>query len=141
MKTRVLILCTGNSCRSQMAEGVLRHYGGDRFEVQSAGTHPSVVNETAIRVMKEIGIDISHHRSKSVREFLGQPFDYVITVCDQAAESCPAFPGVSKRLHWSFPDPFHGEGAAELLEESRKVRDSIHARFKAFAFNGPSDPP
>ena len=120
----------------------MRHYGGDRFEVHSAGTHPSVVNETAIQVMKAIGIDISHHRSKSVKEFLGQHFDYIITVCDQAAESCPTFPGASKKLHWSFPDPFRGDGSAEkILEEFRKVRDGIHARFKAFALNGPSERP
>src|ERR1039457_6342079 len=93
-KKKVLILCTGNSCRSQMAEGILRHFGGDRFEVFSAGTKPSIVNPIAIKVMKEIGIDISGHRSKHVDEFKGQKIDYVITVCDNAKESCPIFPGV-----------------------------------------------
>src|SRR5579872_3565200 len=93
MKQRVLILCTGNSARSQMAEGWLRHLAGDRFEVASAGTHPSSVNPLAIEAMRERGIDISSHRSKSVQEFVSQPFDYVITVCDAAAEACPIFPG------------------------------------------------
>src|SRR3989338_4383202 len=108
MKTRVLILCTGNSCRSQMAEGILRHYSGDKFEVHSAGSAPTKVDETAIKAMEEIGIDISRNRSKHVKEFLGQRFDYVITVCDKASETCPTFPGTAKRLHWSFPDPPHG---------------------------------
>ena len=126
MKRRVLILCTGNSCRSQMAEGVLRHYGGDRFEVFSAGTKPSKVNETAILLMSEIGIDISGQRSKHVSEFSGQRFDTIITVCDNAKESCPVFPGNSEKLHWSFPDP-------ESLDQFREVRDSIHAKFKQYA--------
>jgi len=137
MKTRVLILCTGNSCRSQMAEGVLRHYGGGRFEVESAGSEPSSVNETAVQVMKEIGIDISGHRSKHVKEFLGKHFHYIITVCDKANESCPVFPGVSRRLHWAFPDPPHSkEITGQVLDEFRKVRDSIHERFKKFASDG-----
>ncbi len=134
MKTRVLILCTGNSCRSQMAEGILRHYGADRFEVESAGSEPSQVNPTAIEVMKEIGIDISRHRSKHVREFLGKHFYYIITVCDKANESCPIFPGPSQRLHWSFPDPPHAkEITGEVKDEFRRVRDMIHEKFKSFA--------
>ncbi len=134
MNTRVLILCTGNSCRSQMAEGVLKHYGGDRFEVFSAGTNPSGLNETAVQVMKEIGIDISQQRSKSVEEFMGQHFDVIITVCDSAREACPVFPGGGQRLHWSFPDPLHGkETTAETLNEFRKVRDMIHEKFKKAA--------
>ena len=133
MKKRVLILCTGNSCRSQMAEGVLRYYRGNDFEVFSAGTKPSSVNSTAIKVMKEIGIDISGHRSKHVDEFKGQKMDYVITVCDDAKESCPIFPGAGKVMHWPFPDPPHGQGENEtVLEEFRKVRDMIVARFKSF---------
>ena len=137
MKTRVLVLCTGNSCRSQMAEGILRHYGSDNFEVESAGSDPSKVNQTAIKVMKEIGIDISHHRSKHVQEFLGQHFHYVITVCDKANEHCPIFPGPSVRLHWSFPDPPHSyEVTEEILNEFRRVRDMIHEKFKAFALKG-----
>ena len=137
MKTRVLILCTGNSCRSQMAEGILKHYGGDKFEVESAGSQPSKVNETAIKVMNEIGIDISKQRSKNVQEFLGRHFHYIITVCDKANESCPVFPGPSLRLHWSFPDPPHGkEENEETLNEFRKVRDMVHAKFKETALRG-----
>jgi arsenate reductase len=100
-KQRVLILCTGNSARSQMAEGLLRHDAGERFEVESAGTKPSSVRPEAIEAMRELGIDISEHRSKSVEEFEGQHFDYVITVCDNAKESCPVFFGAAKRLHHS----------------------------------------
>ena len=130
-KKKVLILCTGNSCRSQMAEGVLRHYGSGRYEVFSAGTKPSRVNPVAIQVMKEIGIDISGHRSKHVDEFKGQTFDYVITVCDNAKESCPFFSGYTKRLHWEFPDPPHDQQITKsVIEEFRKVRDMIHEKFK-----------
>jgi len=137
MKKRVLILCTGNSCRSQMAEGVLRHYGGSRYEVFSAGTKPSSVNPIAIQVMKEIGIDILEHRSKHVDEFKGQSFDYVITVCDNAKEACPFFPGNTKRLHWEFPDPPHGAVVTEsVIEEFRKVRDMIHEKFRIAAEKG-----
>jgi arsenate reductase len=136
-KTRVLILCTGNSCRSQMAEGVLRHYGSSHFEVFSAGTKPSFVNPIVIQVMNEIGIDISKYRSKHVDEFKGQSFDYVITVCDNAKESCPFFPGTTKRLHWGFPDPPHDKEITEsVMEEFRQTRDMIHEKFKAAAENG-----
>ena len=136
MKTRVLILCTGNSCRSQMAEGILRHYASDQFEVESAGSEPSKVNPIAIEIMNEIGIDISHHRSKHVKEFLGRYFHYIITVCDKANEACPIFPGPSQRLHWSFPDPPHSRWVTEeVKDEFRKVRDAIHEKFKAFALN------
>jgi arsenate reductase len=137
MKTKVLILCTGNSCRSQMAEGILRHYGSDKFEVFSAGTKPSKVNETAIEVMKEIGIDISGQQSKHVGDLLGRHFHYVITVCDNAKESCPIFPGSSTRLHWPFPDPPHDkEITEEVRQEFRKVRDLIHIQFKKAAETG-----
>ena len=140
MKKRILILCTGNSCRSQMAEGVLRHYGSSRYEVFSAGTKPSSVNPLAIQVMKEIGIDISEHRSKHVDEFKGQSFDYVITVCDNAKEACPFFPGNTKRLHWEFPDPPHAEAVTEaVLNEFRKVRDMILEKFKNVGLNGISE--
>lgn len=115
---RVLILCTGNSARSQMAEGILRNLAGDRFEVHSAGTNPTRVRAEAIEAMKEIGIDISGHWSKSVDEFVGQPFDYVITVCDHAREICPVFPAETGRLHWSFEDP-------HTLDDFRRVRDRI----------------
>src|SRR5437763_16911084 len=105
MKKRVLVLCTGNSARSQMAEGLLRQAAGEAFEVESAGTKPGIVRPEAIAAMKELGIDISGHRSKHVDEFDGQQFDYVITVCDSAKESCPVFMGAVKRLHHSFDDP------------------------------------
>jgi len=131
-KLRVLILCTANSARSQMAEGLLRHLAADRMEVFSAGTRTTSVNPFAIQAMAERGIDISHHRSKHLNEFLGQPFDYVITVCDAAAESCPIFPGKAERIHWSFPDPAAVEGEAAKAEAFRNVRDGLEARFKAW---------
>jgi arsenate reductase len=132
-KRRVLILCTGNSARSQMAEGLFRHEAGDDFEVFSAGTKPTTVRPEAIAVMDEIGIDISGHRSKSVDEFAGQPFDYVITVCDNANESCPVFPGATVRLHWPFEDPAAVQGSEEdRLAAFRRVRDRIHERMIEF---------
>jgi arsenate reductase len=128
-RTRVLILCTGNSARSQMAEGLLSHDGGERFEVSSAGTRPSHVRPEAIEAMKEVGIDISGHRSKSVDEFAGRPFDCVITVCDNAKESCPVFPAGTERIHWSFEDPAAVEGDWETrLAAFRRIRDEIRAR-------------
>lgn len=130
-KKKVLFLCTENSCRSQMAEGILRHLGGDEFDVFSAGTRPSVVNLMAIKVMAEIGIDISGHRSKSVEEFQGTSFDLVITTCDGARETCPVFPGIAHRLHWSFNDPAKAEGSEnEILSAFRKVRDEIKSRIQ-----------
>jgi arsenate reductase len=133
MKRRVLILCTGNSARSQMAEGLLRHEAGDCYEVHSAGTKPSVVRPEAIAAMAEIGIDISGHRSKSVDEFLERPPDLLITVCDSARESCPVFPGAVERLHWPFDDPAAVEGPeSERLAAFRRARDEIHARIKEF---------
>ena len=123
---RVLILCTGNSARSQMVEGLLRHDAAGRFEVESAGTHPSQVRPEAIAVMREIGIDISLHRSKSVEEFAGQQFDYVLTVCDKAKESCPVFPGHTNRIHHSFSDPSEVQGSEEeRLAAFRQLRDEI----------------
>jgi len=123
---KVLFLCTGNSCRSQMAEGLLRHYYGDKYEVYSAGTKPSIVHPKAIQIMQEIGIDISNQRSKSVNEFKNESFDYVITVCDNAKESCPIFPGKSKRLHWSFIDPAEAIGDTEqVLTVFRMVLEQI----------------
>ena len=110
-KQTVLILCTGNSARSQMAEGLLRHDAGDLFDVHSAGTRPTTVRPEAIAVMREIGIDISDHRSKSVDEFVGREVDYVITTCDHTRELCPVFPGTTKHLHWSLPDPAAGSAA------------------------------
>ena len=116
-----------------MAEGILRDEAGDRFEVFSAGSKPSQVRREAIAVLSEIGIDISGHRSKSVAEFDGLEFDYVITVCDQAKELCPVFPGETKRLHWSFEDPAAVQGSdAHRKDAFRKVRDAIHARLSVF---------
>ena len=133
MKKTVLILCTGNSARSQMAEGLLRHDAGDRFEVASAGTHPSSVRPEAIAVMKEIGIDISGHRSKSIDEFASRDFDCVLTVCDNARESCPIYPGHGNRLHKGFEDPAAVEGSSEeKLAAFRKVRDQIREFLKTF---------
>ena len=133
MKARVLILCTGNSARSQMAEGLLRHDAGDRFDVERAGTHPSRVRPEAIAVMREIGIDISGHRSKSVDEFAGQQFDYVLTVCDNARESCPIYPGHANRLHHRFDDPAAVEGDEEQrLAAFRRVRDEIRDYLRGF---------
>jgi arsenate reductase (thioredoxin) len=133
MKKRVLILCTGNSARSQMAEGLLRAFGGERVEVFSAGTNPSIVRPEAIAVMSELGIDLSGHRSKHVREFDGKHFDYVITVCDNANESCPIFPGDTQRMHWSFPDPAAIEGSeTERLAAFRRVRDALAENFREF---------
>ena len=130
---RVLILCTGNSARSQMAEGLLRHEAGDRFEVCSAGTKPSQIRPEAIAVMKEIDIDISGHRSKSVDEFTGHEFDFIITVCDNARESCPVFPGGAQRLHWPFDDPAAVQGTeGERLAAFREIRDRMRARLMAF---------
>jgi arsenate reductase len=131
-KKRVLILCTGNVARSQMAEGILRHLSGDRFEVFSAGLAPSYVRPHAIAVMNEIGIDISHHRSKSLKEFLDASFDYVITVCDYANELCPVFPGPVKRIHWSIDDPVAGGSEEMQLAAFRRARDELQRRLQSF---------
>ena len=138
---RVLFLCTGNSARSQMAEGLLRHLAGDRFEVASAGVSPTKVRPEAIGVMRELGIDISHQRSKAVDEFVGREFDYVITVCDNANEQCPVFPGKTNRIHWSFDDPAAVEGdELARLAVFRRVRDEILQRLQLLvANNNPDD--
>jgi arsenate reductase (thioredoxin) len=133
-KQQVLILCTSNAVRSQMAEGLLRHDAGDRFEVSSAGTNPSQVRPEAIAVMRELGIDISGHRSKHVDEFRGQQFDYVLTVCDNAKESCPVFPGKTITLHHAFHPPAALKaGEAERLALFRRVRDEIRQYLRTFA--------
>jgi arsenate reductase len=133
-KKRVLILCTGNSARSQMAEGLLRHDSGERFDVESAGTSPSIVRPEAIAVMSELGIDISGHRSKSVVEFDGQKLDYVITVCNSARESCPVFFGAAKQLHHDFEDPASFNGSeTERLALFRRVRGELRAYLAEFA--------
>ena len=130
-RQRVLFLCTGNSARSQMAEGLLRQMAGDRFEVFSAGPRPVGLNPNAMAVMAEIGIDIAGNRSKSVDEFAGQQFDYVFTVCGKAKESCPIFPGGGRRLHQSFVDPAAAP-ADQQYEVFRKVRDQIADRLREF---------
>jgi arsenate reductase (thioredoxin) len=134
MTHRVLILCTGNCVRSQMAEGLLRHLGGSTYEVHSAGSHPNgYVSPLAIEAMREIGIDISAHRSKSVSEFAAQHFDTVITVCDSAAEECPVFPGGPQRIHWSIWDPGAATGSQEeRLAAFDRVRDDLAARLRKF---------
>jgi arsenate reductase len=126
MKPKVLFLCTGNSARSQMAEGYLRHVAGDRYEVMSAGIDPKGLNPLAVEAMREIGIDISRHRSKEAAEFLGTAVQYVVTVCDNAKEHCPIFPGTFKYLHWSLDDPASAKGSHEgKLVVFRRVRDQI----------------
>jgi arsenate reductase len=134
MKKRVLILCTGNSARSQMAEGILRRDGGEAFEVESAGVKPGRVRPEAIQAMHEIGIDISGHRSKSVDEFIGQEFETVITVCNNAKETCPVFPGKTQRVHRSFEDPPPPDVGSdeERLSIFRHVRDEIREWMKDF---------
>lgn len=125
-KRSILVLCTGNSARSQMAEGIIRHLYGDRFKVFSAGTHPSIVRPEAIKAMAEIGIDISGHRSKSVEEFAGREIDHVLTVCDNARENCPYFPARTKVIHHSFDDPAAVEGDEETrVAAFRIIRDQI----------------
>jgi arsenate reductase len=132
-KKRILILCTGNSARSQMAEGLLRHDAGDSFEVFSAGTKPSHVRPEAIAVMREVGIDISGHRSKSVDEFAGQSFDYVLTVCDNAKESCPVFPGRTAIIHKNFEDPAALQGSeVQRFALFRRVRDEMRSYLRVF---------
>jgi arsenate reductase (thioredoxin) len=130
---RVLFLCTHNSARSQMAEGLLRHLAGDRFEVASAGTEQTRVHPLAIAAMRELGIDIGGHSSKTLDAFTGERFDFVITVCDRANESCPIFPGAAERLHWGFDDPSAATGSeAERLAAFRTVRDAIRERLGDF---------
>jgi arsenate reductase len=130
-RQRVLFLCTHNSARSQMAEGFLRARAGDRFEVTSAGTEATRVNPLAVQAMAEVGVDLSGHTSKTLDRFVGEPWDYVITVCDSANQRCPVFPGRTQRLHWSFEDPSAATGTdAERLVVFRKVRDQIAGRIE-----------
>lgn len=137
-KKRVLFLCTHNSARSQMAEGLLRNMAGDRFDVFSAGTEETRVHPLAIEAMREAGIDISHHRSKTLDAFKGENFDSVITVCDRANESCPIFPGATQRIHWSFEDPSAAAGTdEEKLRAFRTVRDAIQQRLRKFILATP----
>lgn len=130
---RVLFVCVHNSARSQMAEAFLKKYGAGRFEVESAGLEPGVLNPVVVAAMQEVGIDISRNKTNSVFDFYkqGRLYSYVITVCDQGEDKCPIFPGVSQRLHWSFPDPSGFLGSAEeKLEKTRAVRDQIEAKIK-----------
>jgi len=133
---RVLFLCTANSARSQIAEGLLRFLGKEDFEAYSAGSEPRSLNPLTVQVMEEIGIDISGQRAKHLNEFLDQQFDYVITVCDQANENCPTFPGDPNRIHWSYPDPVAAEGGEEAqLKAFRKVRDELRERLHLWILN------
>ena len=132
-RARVLFVCTHNSARSQMAEGLLREMAGDRFDAYSAGTQVTHVRPEAIKVMSEIGIDISAQESKSVERFVGEPFSWVITVCDRARESCPYFPGAGETAHWGFDDPSEAKGSeADRLAVYRRVRDEIRDRLRMF---------
>ena len=129
----ILVLCTGNSCRSQIAEGYLRHFAGDKAKIYSAGIETHGVNPKAIQVMAEDHIDISHHTSNNVDEYTGVPFDYIITVCDNAKENCPYLPGNFKRLHYNFPDPAKAQGTPEeIMNEFRRVRNMIKVYSKDF---------
>jgi arsenate reductase (thioredoxin) len=131
---RVLFVCTGNSARSQMAEAILRQIGREAFETFSAGTDPRGVNPLTVRALANVGIDASATRSKSVTEFLGQSFDYVVTVCDRARESCPVFPGGAESLHWGFDDPAEATGSEdERLAVFERVLKEISARLRTFA--------
>ncbi|MDD4092571.1 MAG: arsenate reductase ArsC [Smithellaceae bacterium] len=136
MKKRVLFLCTANSCRSQIAEGIANYFWGDRLEAFSAGTQASFVNPTAIEVMKEIGIDVSRHRSKNLSEFDGQTFDEVITLCGDAHETCPLYIGGTKKTHIGFDDPAKAKGTnEEVLSEFRRLRDDIKDRLMKYFSN------
>jgi arsenate reductase len=133
MKKSILFLCTANSCRSQMAEGLINHFLGDKIAAFSAGTEATYVNPTAIEVMKEIGIDISKHQSKNLTVFDGQSFDYVITLCGNANETCPLYIGGTKKIHIGFDDPAKANGSKEeVLREFRRVRDELKERLTAF---------
>jgi arsenate reductase (thioredoxin) len=133
MKKRVLFLCTHNSARSQMAAGLLRKQAGDHFEVFSAGTEATRVHPLAIAAMSELGIDISHQRSKTLNQYVDEHFDYVITVCDKANENCPLFPGDTQLIHWSFEDPSQASGTDDQrLQVFRRVRDAVVARLRLF---------
>ncbi len=130
-KLQVLILCTANSARSQMGEGLLRHIAGGKIDVYSAGSKPSIVNPYAIQAMRDYGVDISGHSSDHLQQYLDKEFDYVITVCDNAAESCPVFPGKADRIHWGFPDPADVEGDDDaILASFIEVRNGLEAKFK-----------
>ena len=132
-KKKVIFICTGNACRSQMAEGLLRHMAGEKFEVYSAGSHPSRLHPASVAVMAEWNIDIIHHTSEPINDYLETGIDIVITVCDNAQQICPTFPGNVKRIHWGLDDPYHGWGAEpEDLLPYRETRDELKDRIKVF---------
>ena len=132
-KKKVIFICTGNACRSQMAEGLLRHMAGDKFEVYSAGSHPSRLHPASVAVMAEWNIDITRHSSEPINDYLETGIDIVITVCDNAQQICPTFPGNVKRIHWGLDDPYHGWGAEpEDLLPYREIRDELKDRIKVF---------
>ena len=132
-KKKVIFICTGNACRSQMAEGLLRHMAGDKFEVYSAGSHPSRLHPASVAVMAEWNIDIIHHTSEPINDYLETGIDIVITVCDNAQQICPTFPGNVQRIHWGLDDPYHGWGAEpEDLLPYREIRDELKDRIKVF---------
>ena len=132
-KKKVIFICTGNACRSQMAEGLLRHMAGDKFEVYSAGSHPSCLHPASVAVMAEWGIDIARHTAEPIDDYLETGIDIVITVCDNAQQICPTFPGNVKRIHWGLDDPYHGWGSEpEDLLPYRETRDELKDRIKVF---------
>lgn len=132
-KKKVLFICTGNACRSQMAEGLLRHLAGNKFDVYSAGTHPSRVHPLAIEVMKELEIDISAHTSDKISNYFSYGIDYVITVCDDASKLCPSFPGKAQKIHWSVKDPFRNWNKdMRRIRKYRKTRDELKKRIEQF---------
>ncbi|MCF7826537.1 MAG: arsenate reductase ArsC [Candidatus Marinimicrobia bacterium] len=136
MKKKILFLCTGNSCRSQIGEGLMRHLANDKYEVYSAGVEPSRLHPMSILVMDEIGVDIRHQSSDDVLDYIDAGIDIVISVCDHAAQTCPTFPGQVQRIHWSIKDPFHGWDIDESkLPDYRKTRDDLKQRIEKFLFN------
>ena len=132
-KRKIIFICTGNACRSQIAEGLLRNLASDKFSVFSAGSHPSQVHPMSVAVMEEVGIDISHHTSDPISDYVNHGIDIVITVCDNAKQACPVFPGNVEHIHWSIEDPFNGWDFDPLdLDNFRKVREEINSRIKDF---------
>ena len=130
---KVLFLCTGNSCRSQIGEGLLRHLGGEKYDVYSAGVEPSRIHPMSILVMQELGVDISQQSSDDVNDYLDAGIDIVISVCDHAAQTCPTFPGAVERIHWSLKDPFHGWDVNEaFLPQYRETREDLQQRIQDF---------
>ena len=132
-KEKIIFICTGNACRSQIAEGIMRQLAGDKFDVFSAGSHPSLVHQISIKVMKEIGINITSHTSDPISNFLSKNINIVVTVCDNADKVCPVFPGKVERIHWSIKDPFKGWGSdPDDLDSFTRTRDDLYERIKNF---------